>query len=111
VRVPAVAAFLVFAVAATAASASVRPSLRLLASNPVVVAGRGFEPLEHVIVKVRTDDALLLRRVRATRAGRFRLVFATLLRDPCASSLSVLAVGRGGSRAVLRLGLRACPFP
>jgi hypothetical protein len=105
------AVLFVAAVAAASASAAPPPSLRLAASNPVVVAGRSFKPLEQVRVTLLVQDQRLVRSIRASAPGTFTVSFPAVVHDPCTSALAVRAVGAGGSRATMKLIPRMCPAP
>lgn len=96
-----------------APSAGAAPALRVLAETPLVLHGRGFEPLERVTVRAfRRDAPPVVRRAVATREGRFTIRFALPL-DPCAGIATVVVTGSKGSRARLLPSprARACALP
>lgn len=94
VRLASVAA-MALAVAAPALAAA--PTLRMIARNPLTVAGAGFKAGEKVVV---TANRRGTRRAVATSAGRFRVRFAVTAGTSC-EALSVRAVGSRGTRATL----------
>lgn len=105
----AVAAAVLAAAAASAAFAGVlrsgesdvvRPTLTLAAEAPVVLAGRGFIPGEHVAVKVYGMGGPRSTSVTAGRRGGFTVRF--LRADAACGPLRASAVGTRGSRASLR---------
>lgn len=78
----------------------VRPTLTLAAETPVVLAGRGFIPGEHVAVKVYGMGGPRSKAVTAGRHGRFAVRF--LRADAACAPLRATAIGTKGSRAALR---------
>jgi hypothetical protein len=78
------------------------PALRLVRITPLTVAGARFLPRERVAVTVTVGRQQRIRRVRADRAGAFRVAFDPLLAvDVCTGKVIVTARGSAGSRAVL----------
>jgi hypothetical protein len=84
-------------------TAAARSPARLTLSSrqPLIVSGSHFRHRERVRVVVRAAGVTRVRRVRASRAGRFTARFGAVASGPC-GRLSVVATGRRGSRAVLR---------
>jgi hypothetical protein len=92
------------AAARTAATAK----LRLLATNPVTVAGAGFHSRERVRVTASASDRTQVVRVVATRIGSFTADLDDLSANRC-DLIRVVAVGNAGTRVVLkRLPAPAC---
>ena len=86
------------------AESSTRPTLRLLDRAPLTVGGRHFAPRESVTVR----RGARIRVTRANRSGSFVLVLGGHV-DRC-NAVRVVAVGSGGSRAILKiLPSPACP--
>lgn len=84
-----------------------RASIRLVRMQPLVVSGTGFQAREQVRVTVH---AKVTRSERATASpsGSFRATFADVPVGRC-DRLRVIAIGKRGSRAVLkRFPLPAC---
>jgi hypothetical protein len=98
------------AVAVLAASTAVaKPRLEIVTADPAMVRGVGFAPRESVRVRLLGPDMEMLRRVRATRGGRFSVRFASPAPDRC-TGYSIVAIGAAGSYARLRWPVRpACP--
>jgi hypothetical protein len=84
------------------------PRLVLVAQNPVTVRGAGFARYERVRVRLVMPDAEIVRRVRASRRGRFSVSFPGAAPDRCAG-WSIIATGASGSVARLRRPARGCP--
>jgi hypothetical protein len=78
----------------------VRPTLTLAGEAPVILAGRGFVPGEHVAVKVYGMGGPRSKSVTAGRHGRFAVRF--LRADAACAPLRATAIGTKGSRASLR---------
>jgi hypothetical protein len=82
--------------------------LRLLAMNPLTVAGTGFHSRERARVTATSAGATQTVRVTATRTGTFRVILHELGPSRC-DLIRVVAIGRGGTNVVLeRLPLPAC---
>jgi hypothetical protein len=99
------------------AGATQRPTLRLAASDPLVVRGLHFYPAERVRVTIRSGSIWTLRsgsiwtrRVRTTERGSFRVVFANATRDRC-EFLVATANGVRGDHAFLRIAPAECAPP
>jgi hypothetical protein len=84
----------------SAGSAKAKPTIALVDASPVVVAGRGFARAERVTLRASVNGRSITRRVTASRIGRFtvRLAATNAECDP----FTVTAVGRAGSRAMLK---------
>lgn len=92
---------------APAASAAT-PALRLSDSTPLTLVGVRFKAREPVRIVVRTAGIRRVGLLRANASGSFTAVFTGLVvRDPC--SLTAVASGSAGSKAILRLSERICP--
>jgi hypothetical protein len=99
-------------VVAGLASASTRPSLRVLRTDPITVRGTHFRARERVRVTLRYATTRKTRTVRTSSTGAFTAALdtpATL--DPCTDGFSVVAVGGSGERAVVKFVPRECPPP
>lgn len=83
-----------------------KPTLRLASGTPLVVVGRGFRSAERVTVTASTGSQTVRRSLTADTAGRFTARFKT---GTACGPIYVLAVGRRGSRAVVRQ--RMIPVP
>lgn len=76
-------------------SSSAKPSLQVVRKAPLTIRGTGF----HARESVRVSAARRNWRLRATPAGAFVLTLGG--GDRC-NQVRVLAVGSGGSRAILK---------
>lgn len=92
-----------------AAATSARPVLRLAQSQPPIVSGSHFRHAERVKVTFDVGAQRFVRFVRATRTGSFTASAADGVLDRCGDQLLVVAVGRLGSRASVKLQLPDCP--
>lgn len=84
-----------------------QPSLRLVTSEPITVAGSHFRPhggVEVTVYALRT----ITRATTANRAGAFRLTFTGPLLGACGGSAYVQAVGAKGQTAALRIQRPSC---
>jgi len=109
-------ALLSFAMIAALALASVavaasgaRPALRLVQSQPPIVSGSHFRHAERVTVTFDVGAQRFVRFVRTTRTGSFSASAASGNLDRCGDRLLVVAVGRLGDRASVKLQLPECP--
>jgi hypothetical protein len=92
--------------AGTAAAAA---RLQVVTQQPLTVRGAGFVRHESVRVRLLMPGMEMVRRVRATRRGRFTVRFAGAAPDRC-SGYSIVASGASGSFATLRWPVRpGCP--
>jgi len=92
-----------------AGTAVARPRLELVTPNPLLVRGTGFARQESVRVRLLVRNGEMVRRVWATRGGRFLVRFGGPAPDRCAG-YSIVATGASGSYARLRRPVRpACP--
>ena len=103
-------AVLALAAAAPSTSAATGPALRVEETQPFVVRGIAFRPGERVALTATTLLGPKQIHVRATRAGRFAAIFRLPMQS-CGSPFALRAVGALGSRATLRLPVRACVPP
>ena len=95
-------------VAAGLTGAATGPAaLRLVARQPLTVAGRGFEPLERVHLVASWESGKAIRHTQATRSGSFLVRFSGNRLGRC-DALIVRAVGARGSRALLEPPQPAC---
>jgi hypothetical protein len=81
--------------------------LTLVSGAPLVVAGQGFRSRERVTVTASVGGQRVRRSLAANAAGRFTARFRTGPAD--CGPIYVLAVGRSGSRAVVRQQLIPAP--
>ncbi len=89
------------------ARSAVRASLRVVRTQPLVVEGRRFKPLERVRLTLATRSLTLQRTAGATRSGSFDVGFGVRL-GPCLG-FTLRAIGSRGSGALLkRPPLPAC---
>src|SRR5918992_769695 len=80
-------------------------SLRLADTTPLTVAGTRFLARESVVVRATLNGERMIRRTRASAAGRFTSTFTGhAVEDRCNSDLHVTAIGARGSEAVLKVG-------
>ena len=93
------------------AEASGKAALRIVAAEPVRVAGVGFRPRERVRVVAVVGDVRAAKLVRASGTGTFGVAFADLAADRCLTGLVVTASGSAGSRASAKLPKLLCPPP
>jgi hypothetical protein len=99
----------VAAAALGAGTAAAAARLEVVAHAPLTVRGSGFARHEVVRVRLRMPNAQMVRRVRATRRGRFSARFPGAAPDRCAG-YSIVATGASGSSAALRRpARRGCP--
>jgi hypothetical protein len=83
--------------------------LQAVTQKPLTVRGAGFVRHESVRVRLLMPGREMMRRVRATRGGRFTVRFGGLAPDRC-SGYSIVASGASGSFARLRWPVRpGCP--
>jgi hypothetical protein len=96
------------AAVSAAPAASQPPSLRLVDTSPVTVAGQRFHAGERVRV---VASGRVVARVVVRANGSFSVTLSGLAFDRCAG-LSVAALGATGDRAVLtdKLPQPACPM-
>jgi propanediol dehydratase small subunit len=86
--------------AAAGPHASVRPSLAVATSGPVIVSGTRFKPNERVTLRLVLGGQSLVNVVRTTAAGR---LIARFVRGvPDCEGFTVSAVGNRGSRVMFR---------
>jgi hypothetical protein len=101
-RVYALAALLVLALASTAGAAQ-RPTLRFVGLEPLVLRASAFRPNELVRVTVSVDGSQGAKQVRASRAGGFVVRFSSFSAgDRCSSDVWASARGRLGSGAIAK---------
>jgi len=103
-------ASLTFLAAATASHAAAAPTLHLVGHRPFVVRGESFRAGERIVVTAVTPTGPKKVTVKATTAGRFRATLR-LSDQPCGRATVVVAKGRAGSLATLRLGGAPCVPP
>jgi hypothetical protein len=90
-------------------TADAKARLKIVTHAPLTVRGAGFMRHESVRVRLLMPDAEMVRRVRATRRGRFSVRFDGAAPDRCAG-YSIVASGASGSFATLRWPARpGCP--
>jgi hypothetical protein len=87
-----------------------RATLRVMALQPVKLAGSRFEPRESVRVTVTTELGSVQRTVRATTPGTFVVTFSAVNVDRCNGGLTAVARGARGSFATAKvMPLPLCP--
>jgi hypothetical protein len=86
-------------------------TLRLADTAPLAVTGTRFLAREAVVVRATLEGRRLIRRTRASAAGRFTTTFTGhAVNDRCNSDLRVSASGARGTEAVLKVGPQPqCP--
>ena len=77
---------------------------------PLVVHGAGFHPGEHVLVRVSAGRQSWRKTVLAGARGGFWARFRSGIEDSC-SSVTIVATGDRGSRAVRRTPPPPCAEP
>ena len=85
-----------------------KPTVSLLHASPVVVSGSGYTAGARVLVTYRSGDSVARHRVRATIAGRFRVVLKGMTFTRCdglrltagGASLHVRSCAAGGKPKV-----------
>jgi hypothetical protein len=92
-----------------AAAPSARPVLRIVQSQPPIVSGAHFRHAERVKVTFDLGAQRFVRIVRTTPTGSFSASAASGSLDRCGDRLLVVAVGRLGDRASVKLQLPDCP--
>jgi hypothetical protein len=92
--------------AATASAADLRPALRVVDRQPLVVRGVHFRPHERVRL---TGAAIRPASVTTTAAGSFVVRLTQTSDDRCSGVMLLVAVGAAGDRAVLKLPQPECP--
>jgi hypothetical protein len=95
------------ALAGPAAGSARKPSITLVASDPVTVAGAHFRPHGGVRVTIYALRTVT-RATTASRSGTFRLTFAGPLLGACSGTAYVQAVGAKGQVAALRIQRPSC---
>jgi hypothetical protein len=107
------AAAVALAGASGADGASTRTgTLRLADADPLTVTGARFLARERVVVRATLDGNRLIRRARASAAGRFTTTFTGHAVHRCSWDLHVSATGSRGTEAVLKLTAQPqCPPP
>jgi len=105
-----VLAVVVAAATLATAGATVRPTLRLADSDPVMFRGAGFVPGEHVRVFVVAGREHAAKRLTARPTGRFTVRFTSLDPNACAA-FGATAIGDKGSRATYKRAPGMCPAP
>jgi hypothetical protein len=93
---------------AAATGQSAKASVEVVSVDPLRVAGTGFGAHERVRMTVWIDGTRTNARVRAGRRGSFSLRIATPVTESCRSSVTVVARGARGSRAMFALTGIAC---
>ena len=93
--------------AGPAAGSARKPSLTLVESDPITVAGAHFSPHGGVRVTVYALRTVT-RATTASRAGTFRLTFSGPLLGACSGTALVQAVGPEGQVAALRIRRPSC---
>jgi hypothetical protein len=90
-------------------SAAAGPSVRVASWQPLVLVGTQFRPRERVVIRVfETASPTVVRRVRTTARGTFRVALAAAAIDRC-NGLTIVVTGAGGRVAKARLPLPFCP--
>jgi hypothetical protein len=84
----------------SAGSAKAKPTIALVDASPVVVAGRGFARAERVTLRASVNGRRITKVVTANQIGRFTVRLAVTNAE--CNPFTVSAVGREGSRAMLR---------
>jgi hypothetical protein len=96
-------AALAVALPTATAPARARASLTLESLAPLTVRGHHFHRRERVrVVMHPLGGDSVVRRVRASRAGKLSATFASAPAGPC-PHFTVVATGRKGSRATLHM--------
>jgi hypothetical protein len=101
--------------AATLASSTATPALRVVDRSPLTIYGTGFKPRERIVVAALEGPGLDSRatarvKILAGKRGRFRAQLQATF-DPCTGPAFIRATGLKGSIVVLKLALRECPGP
>jgi hypothetical protein len=94
-RIIAAAGIALLGLAPAAAGRSATPSVSIVTSSPLVVAGAHFRSHERVTITAANTT----RSVRTTALGAFRASFSPMTVDRC-SAVRIVAVGAFGDRAV-----------
>jgi hypothetical protein len=85
------------------------PSVRVTTWQPLVLVGTRFRPSERVMIRVfSAGSPTVVRRVRTTARGTFRVMLAGATIDRC-NGPSIVVTGAGGRVAKVRLPLPLCP--
>jgi hypothetical protein len=105
VRVFAVVAIVAGILAGVSAAAGSRPSIRIVQSRPLVVAGSHFRAGERVKVVAHLTRTIV-RHVVA-RHGSFRVNLGMVPVSKC-EGIRIVAVGSRGSRATLKIPRSGC---
>lgn len=95
------------ALAGFASAATSRPTLQLASSPELVVRGTGFAKLERLKVTAFVGSGQLVRRVTASRLGRFSVQLDA--RSSACGGAVVQAFGPKSGLVRLKLSVRACP--
>jgi hypothetical protein len=98
------------ATAGAAAGPAAKPSVRFAGLIPARVQGLHFGAGEKVWVTLRAGTSTARRMTHASSLGVISVDFGRIAdQDRCSGSVSLLAVGASGDRAVYKLPLLACP--
>jgi hypothetical protein len=97
-------------VGCAAARTPAPPTLRVVSTSPLVVAGTGFRAGERVTVTALSSVRPHIVRIRATRRGSFRVRLGRFT-QPCGSPWAVRARGASRRVAVVRLAAAPCVPP
>jgi hypothetical protein len=100
----------VFALVRSDSATEATPSLRLVAKEPIAVAGRGFRSGERVRLVALGSLKRVSVTTEANERGTFKVSFPPLGADRC-SPLVVAAIGSQGSRASVKVLRRPCQPP
>ena len=99
------------AVAASAPGQPARtPTLKVVDTRPLIVAGAGFVAYERVTVTAMTALGPRFRRAYASATGAFRARLG-LFPEPCGNPFAVRARGATGDVAIARLTAQPCVPP
>jgi hypothetical protein len=80
-----------------------RAALRVVALQPLQLAGSGFLARESVRVTVSSEGDVTRRTVRATARGSFSVQFDTVTADRCSAGITAVARGARGSFATAKV--------
>ena len=87
------------ALSATASAAAPHPALSAKGRHTLIISGRHFQAKERVRVVLNVARPAV-RHATASSRGRFSVTFRNVPAGPC-DGYSIVAVGDGGSRAML----------
>jgi hypothetical protein len=92
-------------------SGSAGPTVRIVQTSPLVVAGQRFRPVERIVIRVYVPSATRTRTMRTTRQGTFVASFSSVSVHRCNGGVSVVVTTASGLVAKSKMPQPLCPLP